>query len=110
MKLLFDQILSPKLATKLADLFPDSTHVHLVGLGEAPDPVIWEFAEEQLFTIVSRDSDFGDYSAAFGFPPHVIPIQVGNCPTSTVEALLRLNVETIREMISSNTTGLLALY
>jgi predicted nuclease of predicted toxin-antitoxin system len=31
MKLLFDQNLSPKLVRRLADLFPDSSHVQAVG-------------------------------------------------------------------------------
>ena len=31
MKLLFDQNLSPKLVNRLADLFPDSSHVQSVG-------------------------------------------------------------------------------
>ena len=37
MKLLFDQNLSPKLVHRLADLFPDSSHVQLVGLDRAGD-------------------------------------------------------------------------
>ena len=40
MKLLFDQNLSYKLAHRLADLFPDSTHVREVSLHEADDSVV----------------------------------------------------------------------
>jgi len=37
MKLLLDQNLSPRLADRLADLFPDSSHVQRVGLDTATD-------------------------------------------------------------------------
>ncbi|HEY4234226.1 MAG TPA: DUF5615 family PIN-like protein [Lacipirellulaceae bacterium] len=110
MKLLFDQNLSPRLAIELADIFPGSTHVHLVSLDRAADPKIWDFALANEFVIVSKDSDFADYSAAFGFPPHAILVQTGNCTTADVEALLRANESTIREMVESDLSGLLALY
>ena len=44
MKLLFDQNLSPKLANRLADLFPGSCPVQSVGLDSADDDPIWEYA------------------------------------------------------------------
>jgi predicted nuclease of predicted toxin-antitoxin system len=40
MKLLFDQNLSPKLASRLADLFPGSSHVQTLGLDCASDDQI----------------------------------------------------------------------
>jgi predicted nuclease of predicted toxin-antitoxin system len=110
MKLLFDQNLSPKLPVQLADIFPDSTHVHLVGLDREADSRIWDFAQANGFIIVSKDTDFADYSAAFGFPPQVILVQTGNCNTSDVESLLRANEATICEMVASDLSGLLALY
>jgi predicted nuclease of predicted toxin-antitoxin system len=110
MKLLFDQNLSPKLATQLADIFPGTTHVHLIGLDKKPDSPIWDFAHDNGFIIVSKDTDFADYSAAFGFPPHVILIQTGNCASSEIENLLRGNESTIREMVTSELSGLLVLY
>jgi len=43
-KLLFDQNLSFRLCRLLADIFPDSSQVRLVGLAEAEDTVIWKNA------------------------------------------------------------------
>ena len=40
-KLLFDQNLSPRLATRLHDLFPDSSHVFWVNLDQAEDAEVW---------------------------------------------------------------------
>ena len=58
MKLLFDQNLSPRLPRLLADLYPDSVHVRAIGLREATDSEIWEYAKQHGFVIVSKDSDF----------------------------------------------------
>ncbi|WP_157162651.1 DUF5615 family PIN-like protein [Cylindrospermum stagnale] len=44
MKLLFDQNLSRKLVTRLADVFPNSSHVQFQGMEERTDTEIWEFA------------------------------------------------------------------
>lgn len=56
-KLLFDENLSPKLPRRLAELFPDSSHVRDVNLKSAGDPVVWRYAKDNDFTIVSKDSD-----------------------------------------------------
>jgi predicted nuclease of predicted toxin-antitoxin system len=109
MKLLFDQNLSPRLVQLLAERFPDSAHLHLLGLGEASDAVVWDFAEENKFIIVSKDSDYLDCSAAFGFPPHVLSIRSGNCSTSHVEKLLRDNFDSIQHMLDEGQIGFIAL-
>ena len=41
MKLLFDQNLSRKLVPRLADIFPDASHVQLEGMTIATDTEIW---------------------------------------------------------------------
>lgn len=46
MKPLFDENLSPRLVTVLADLFPGSIHVRDVGLKSAADPIVWRHAAE----------------------------------------------------------------
>jgi predicted nuclease of predicted toxin-antitoxin system len=109
MKLLFDQNLSPRLVPLLAELYPDSAHLHPLGLGEASDAVVWDFAEENGFIITSKDSDYLDCSAAFGFPPHVISIRSGNCSTAHVEELLRRHVDTIQQMVDEGQIGFIAL-
>lgn len=89
MKLIFDQNLSSGLVRKLADLFPDSTHVKTLGLTQSDDGVIWTFARENQFVIVSKDSDFQQRSLVLGAPPKVVWLRVGNCPTAQIERLLR---------------------
>lgn len=89
MTLLFDQNLSHLLVIRLADLFPNSQHVRLVGLERANDPTLWNYAAEHGFTIVSKDSDLHQRSLVFGPPPKLIWLRVGNGPTSQIEQLLR---------------------
>jgi predicted nuclease of predicted toxin-antitoxin system len=61
-KLLFDENLPPRLAEVLADLYPASAHVHERGLSSADDEVIWQYARDKGFAIVSKDSDFQERS------------------------------------------------
>ena len=53
-KLLLDENLSDRIISRVADLFPDSTHFKAVGLREAEDFVVWEWAKKHGFTIVSN--------------------------------------------------------
>jgi predicted nuclease of predicted toxin-antitoxin system len=100
MKLLFDQNLSPLLPRLLADIYPDCVHVREVGLRDADDSAIWEYAKQNAYALVSKDSDFQQRSLFYGAPPKFIWLRVGNCPTKTIEELLR------RHSVSIHTFGL----
>ena len=102
MKLLFDQNLSFKLCERLADLFPGSSQVRLVGLDGADDREIWEYAQSNGFAIVSQDSDFANLSALFGAPPKVIWLRCGNRPTADIERLLRDHIDAISALDSAS--------
>lgn len=95
MKLLFDENLSPKLASQLENLFPDSSHVRNKNLKGKPDFEVWSFALKEGFTIVTKDSDFDNLALLHGKPPKVININLGNCATYSVEVLLRTAFEEI---------------
>ena len=109
MKLLFDENLSHKLAERLSDLFPDSTHVRNVGLKSSDDPDVWKFATENDFAIVSKDADMHDRSLLFGFPPKVIWIRLGNCSTGQVDDLVRREIEVITKFLKDEFASFLAL-
>ena len=47
MKLLLDENLSPRLPALLADLYPDSSQIELLGLRGATDTAVWENAKAQ---------------------------------------------------------------
>ncbi len=89
MKLLFDHNLSRHLVRSLADVFPDSTHVSLVGLERADDAIVWDYAAKHGYTIVSKDTDFHQRSFLLGHPPKVVWLRIGNSSTRDIERLLR---------------------
>jgi predicted nuclease of predicted toxin-antitoxin system len=95
MKLLLDQNLSFKLCRALADVFPGTTQVRLVGWADAVDITVWEHAKANGLTLVSLDSDFAEMAALSGPPPKVIWLRCGNRPTATVEMLLRGHADAI---------------
>lgn len=109
MKLLFDQNLSPKLANQLADLFPNSIHVQDAGLDTAEDTEIWDYAHAKEYLVVSKDADFGEQSTIHGHSPKVIWIRRGNCPTSTVEGILRNHYSDIQTFAREANQKLLVL-
>jgi predicted nuclease of predicted toxin-antitoxin system len=88
-RLLFDQNLSPRLVASLGDLYPGSAHVREAGLLSADDIVVWEYAAENDFVIVSKDSDFHQRAFLLGHPPKVVWVRRGNCTTSEIAAALR---------------------
>lgn len=110
MKLLLDQNLSRKLVQRLADVFPDSSHVQFHDLPEADDGVIWEFAKDQGFCIVTQDADFVERSRLYGSPPKVVWLRCGNATTNTVEALLSAGAEAIHNLIVNPDLDYIELY
>ena len=69
MKLLFDQNLSFQLCRQLADIYPGSAQVGLLGLAEANDQAIWQHAKITGFALVTLDADFSDMASLLGPPP-----------------------------------------
>jgi predicted nuclease of predicted toxin-antitoxin system len=109
MRLLFDQNLSPKLVSRLADLFPGSSHVQSVGLDCAGDDQVWEHARLNGFAIVTKDADYNNLSVVRGSPPKVIWLQTGNCTTAQVEALFRARFPVIVAFETDPSVGTLVL-
>jgi predicted nuclease of predicted toxin-antitoxin system len=109
MKLLLDNNLSPKLVGQLADVFPDSSHVALLGLDRSPDPEVWKAAREHGYALLSKDSDFNDLLIAKGFPPKVIWLRLGNCTTTEAAQALRKHSTAIIDFGQDDTVGLLEI-
>ncbi len=109
MKLLFDNNLSHKLATRLDDIFPCSTHVMIENLDEAEDKDIWEFAKKNGFTIVTKDADYNEINLVRGFPPKVIWLRIGNCKISDIEGIIRKNAIIISEFDKNQKLGIIEI-
>lgn len=109
MKLLVDENLPPRLASDLADLFPESAHVDSIGLGSKSDSVIWEYAKTHGFAFLTKDKDFANLSIARGAPPKVILLQTGNCSTEQVIRIARNNAVRFADFEKDSQRSLLVL-
>ena len=78
MKLLLDENLSRRIVPFLQSTFPGSSQVALIGLESKSDSDIWQYAKDNGFMIVSRDSDFQERSLVAGHPPQVIWLKIPN--------------------------------
>jgi predicted nuclease of predicted toxin-antitoxin system len=108
-KLLFDENLSDRILSRILDLYADSSHVKQLDLMHTDDAVIWHFARENGFTIVSKDADFHQRSLTYGHPPKFIYLRVGNCPTSRISELLRTRHLTVLSFESDPAASILVL-
>jgi len=107
MKLLFDENLSPKLPHLFGDQFPDSRHVRDCGLKGQSDQVIWEYARDHGFILVSKDGDFYQRSLLFGAPPKFIWLCLGNCTRDQLLNLVLKHVKDIHALESASESVLL---
>lgn len=109
MPLLFDNNLSCQLPGLLAETLPGSLHVRTLGLARAGDGDIWRHAEEAGLAIVTKDADFLALNCLRGFPPKIVFLTLGNCPTSLVLQLLAQRAAEIRRFLADPEAGLLVL-
>ena len=109
MKLLLDENLSRKLLPRIGDLFPEPAHLAEVGLLQATDWAIWEYAKANQLCIVSADSDFYELATTLGPPPKVIWLKGCDYPTDVAEELLRGQAIRIPEFLKDPDGAVLIL-
>jgi len=76
----------------------------------ADDSMIWTFARENGFTIVTKDSDFYERSLVQGFPPQIIWLKCGNVSTQRVQEILLRSFEAISIFIREGKAACLEIY
>ena len=80
-----------------------------LALGEADDVAVWEAARQRGLMIVTKDSDFPDLQGVRGFPPKVIWLRLGNCPTRKIEGTLRHHQGDVQNLADNPDLGLLII-
>ncbi|KAF5076366.1 hypothetical protein DSECCO2_161460 [anaerobic digester metagenome] len=60
MKLLLDQNISFRIASRIQDIYPGTRQVKELGLENSKDLIIWEYARRNGFCILTFDNDFYD--------------------------------------------------
>ena len=109
MKLLFDQNISFRLIKRISDFYPNAKQVKKLGLENATDNEIFEFAKRNNYSIVTFDSDFCDLNILKGYPPKIIWIRTGNTTTKNLEIILKNKYELIKSFISEEDYGCLEI-
>ena len=103
MKLLLDENLSRRIVPFLQAAFPGSTQIALLGLETASDSEIWQYAKDNNYVIVSRDSDFQERSLVAGHPPQVIWLKIPNrSKTVVLNILLEHQAEIEQALMEQN--------
>jgi predicted nuclease of predicted toxin-antitoxin system len=108
-RLLLDENLSRRLVPFLQAAFPGSSQVVLEGLERANDWEVWQYASEQGFVVVTKDSDFHELSVLHGQPPQVIWLQIGNASKARIMQVLLNNATAIAERLRDSETTCLVI-
>ncbi len=109
MKLLLDENLSRRLVPALQGRFPGSSQVALLGLEQATDAQICDFAAEQGFVVCSKDDDFQRLVAARGYKPRLIHLALGNVGNDAVLAALLAAAEQLLQAFDDPATGVVVI-
>ena len=107
--LLFDHNLSPRLVRLLSDVYPECSHVRDLNMQQSSDTEVWNYAADNGYTIVSKDSDFHQRSLLAGAPPRVIWIRQGNCSVKETADLLRARFVVVGQFHAREEKSFLAL-
>ena len=79
MKFIVDAQLPPALAHWLREQGHQAEHVAEVGLGEAEDSPIWQYALEQNACVLTKDEDFAGRVQHSRQAPVIVWLRIGNC-------------------------------
>lgn len=110
MRLLFDQNVSFRVVKQLKPVLPDIVGVREVGLMNADDFEIWEYARQNDYTVVTFDKDIPAIESVRGFPPKVIWLRTGNLSNQAVLTLFHERSEQFAEFIANDRKGCLMVY
>ncbi|MDX2033848.1 MAG: DUF5615 family PIN-like protein [Blastocatellia bacterium] len=77
---------------------------------EADDRVIWQYARDNQFIIVTQDADFDMLAQMYGFPPKVIWLRCGNTSTGHIFHLLSANLDLIELFIEDEQFACLEIW
>jgi predicted nuclease of predicted toxin-antitoxin system len=107
MRLLLDENLSHRIATRLTAAGHDVVHVTDVDLADTDDPVIFQWAADHNRIVVTSDADFGTMLALSGAPgPSVILLRSSDHLTPPQQA--DLIAATLDQVADDLTTGAVA--
>lgn len=102
MKLIVDAQLPPLLAEELRKAGCDAVALFEIGLQEAKDAVIWEYALSNHAAILTKDADFAERCLRTTGAPVVVWLRIGNATNPT---LLNWFMPMLPQMLASLRAG-----
>ena len=111
MKLLVDQNISFRLLPHIRPSFPEASHVRDLGLMDANDFRIFQYAKANSFdAILTLDEDFHNIQLEHGTPPKIIWLRVGNCSTASLASIVLKNAGQILEFLDEPSLECLEIF
>lgn len=101
MKLIVDAQLPPSLAAALRQVGCDAVAVRDIGLREAKDSAIWQYALQHQAAILTRDEDFAERCMASSTAPVVVWLRLGNATNPTLLSWLLPHVPALLARIEA---------
>jgi predicted nuclease of predicted toxin-antitoxin system len=86
--ILIDAQLPPSLARMLMSAGHQARHVREVGLRNATDRTIWDYAVRERAVIVTKDEDFALRRLHVSDGPTIVWLRIGNSSTSALQRRL----------------------
>jgi predicted nuclease of predicted toxin-antitoxin system len=108
-KPLIDENLPDALVDVVSARFPGSAHVKQLSLTTTDDDVIWRFARDNGFALLTQDSDFERKAAQRGAPPKVILVRTGNIRTPLLRPIVAAQLDRIERFLASATERMMYL-
>lgn len=99
MRLLLDENLSRRIVPFIQDTYSGSTQVTWLGLEQASDEVIRQYAIDNDFIIVTKDADFYEMNLIYGQPPKIVWLKMGNLSKAETIKVLQENRESIKQVL-----------
>lgn len=109
MKLLLDENLSRRLLPASQVYFPGSSQVALLGLERADDRGKWGYARAHDYVFVTKDEDFHNLQTAWGYPPKIVLLALGNSSNQAVLHALTTSAVQLQESLADARIGLIEI-
>ncbi len=97
-RILIDENLPRSLVAKLGGA---CTHASEIA-AQASDTLLWEYARERNWIILTRDTDFFDRLILYGSPPKIVWVRLGNLRRTELVETIGSRWEAILDLIEGS--------
>ena len=102
MNVLIDAQLPPTLARLLVAAGHSALHVREIGLRDATDRDIWDYAVRERAVILTKDEDFAQRRSHVTAGPTIVWLRVGNATTDALRVRLTPLLPHIERMVTAD--------